>query len=63
MEVGADRAALGIFPDESALTRLIGAIALEQSDEWATQRARSMTLETISGISGNPTVTLPALAA
>ncbi len=54
---------VGIFPNEAAITRLIGAILLEQSDEWATQRARYMTLETISSISDNPTVSLPAVAA
>jgi transposase-like protein len=31
---------LSIFPNEAAITRLIGAILLEQSGEWATQRAR-----------------------
>jgi hypothetical protein len=51
------------FPNEAAITRLIGAILLEQSDEWATQRARYMTLETISSINDNPTVSLPAVAA
>ncbi len=33
------------------------------SDEWATQRARYMTLETIGSVSDNPTVSLPAVAA
>ena len=53
---------VGIFPNEAAITRLIGAILLEQSDEWATQRARYMTLETIGSVSDNPTVSLPAVA-
>jgi transposase-like protein len=39
---------VGIFPNEAAITRLIGAILLEQNDEWAVQRSRYMTLETIA---------------
>jgi len=29
---------VGIFPDDRAITRLVGAMLLEQSDEWALQR-------------------------
>jgi putative transposase len=54
---------VGIFPNEAAAVRLIGAILLEQSDEWATQRARYMTLETIAPLSDTPPVSLPAVAA
>ena len=54
---------VGIFPDEDAIVRLIGAILVEQNDEWAVQRARYMTLETIAPISDNPIVILPAVAA
>jgi putative transposase len=42
---------------------LVGAILLEQNDEWAVQRARYMTLETIAPVSDNPLVGLPAVAA
>ena len=31
---------VGIFPDEDAITRLVGAILLEQNEEWAVQRGR-----------------------
>ena len=54
---------VGIFPNEAAITRLVGALLLEQSDEWAVQRARYMTLETIATLSDDPSVSLPTLAA
>lgn len=54
---------VGIFPNEAAVTRLIGAVLLEQNDEWTVQRARYMTLETIAPLSDDLGVSLPALAA
>jgi transposase-like protein len=54
---------VGIFPNEAAVVRLVGAILLEQSDEWATQRARYMTLEAIRTVSDNATVRLSAVPA
>ena len=54
---------VGIFPNEDAITRLMGAILLEQNDEWAVQRARYITLETIAPMSDDPLVSLPAVAA
>ena len=54
---------VGIFPNEAAITRLVGAILLEQNDEWSVQRARYMTLETMTTLSDDPLVSLPAMAA
>ncbi len=54
---------VGIFPNEAAVGRLGGTILLEQSDEWATQRSRYMTLEAISTVSDTDTVRLSAVPA
>ncbi len=47
----------------AAIKRLVGAILLEQNDEWAVQRSRYMTLESIAPISDSDTVSLPTLVA
>src|SRR4051812_32629529 len=52
---------VGIFPNEAAVTRLIGALLLEQNE--VVQRARYISLETIAPLSDAPTVTLPTVAA
>lgn len=53
---------IGIFPNDDAITRLVGALLLEQNDEWAVQRSRYMTLETIATMSDDPLISLPAAA-
>jgi hypothetical protein len=54
---------VGIFPKKAAITRLIGAILLEQNDEWAVERARYVTKETIAPMRDYLVLMLPAAAA
>jgi putative transposase len=52
---------VGIFPNEDSIKRLVGAILLEQNDEWQLQH-RYMTLETMAGRADEP-ATLTHIAA
>jgi putative transposase len=43
--------------------RLVGALLLECNDEWAVQRARYMTLETMAPMKDDLVISLPSMAA
>jgi transposase-like protein len=43
-----------IFPNEAAIVRLVGALLLEQNDEWAASRSRYMSLEKLAQVSDDP---------
>ena len=53
---------MSICPNDRAIVRLVGALLLEQNDEWAVRRGRYMTLETVGQLSDDPLISLPAVA-
>lgn len=44
---------VGTFPDDPAITRLVGAMLLEQNDEWCLQR-RYVPLQAFEAVNDNP---------
>jgi putative transposase len=51
---------VGIFPNEPAITRLVGALLLEQNDEWQLQR-RYLALEGLQSLAENQPARLSAV--
>ena len=47
---------------EIEMLAAVDGILLEQNDEWAVQRSRYMTLESVAPVSDDPFVKLPAVA-
>jgi putative transposase len=51
---------VGIFPNDAAVTRLVGAMLLEQNDEWCLNR-RYMQLEGLQSLTDTPATRLSAI--
>lgn len=53
---------VGVLPNECAIIRLVGALMLDQNDEWALSR-RYMGLKSIASVSDDPILRVPGVAA
>jgi transposase-like protein len=53
---------VGIFPNDEAVVRLVGALLLERSDEWAVSR-RYFSLESLASLADTDPRKLSATAA
>ena len=51
---------VGIFPNDEAIVRLVGALMPKTNDEWAVA-GRYMSLETLARVTNTPIVRLPAV--
>jgi transposase-like protein len=54
---------VGIFPNDAAILRLVGAVLMEQHDEWAVQNRRFITLESLASMRDDLRASLAKLAA
>ena len=61
-EIKRRAAVVGIFPNDEAVVRLLGALMLEQSDEWAVSR-RYFSLESLASLADTDPRKLSARAA
>ena len=59
--IGSETWKASSIPNQAAIVRLVGALMLEQNDEWAVTR-RYMTLETMEEICNDQTVDVAQLA-
>ena len=57
-EIKRRTAVVGIFPNEAAIFRLVGAVLMEQNDDWAATGYRYMSLESLLPIGHDPLASL-----